>query len=146
MTEITNKHLFVTMIIIGVITIGLIAGQYGMLGSTNRPYYYNNGLGASVYDSSYSSSGSSLNLNNRYSYVPDITRDYYAYDTTSSYSVPQTTTTTYTYSYPSETTSTQTSYYNNNSNLDAYGCAPGANYSVTTGQSCYGYNNYNNNG
>jgi hypothetical protein len=59
---------------------------------------------------------------------------------------PQTTsTTTYTYSYPSETTSTQTSYYNN-SNLDAYGCAPGANYSVTTGQSCYGYNNYNNNG
>lgn len=151
MNEITNKHIFITMVILGVITIALILGQYSNTTRSTLSYSYGNSLGASVYNADYSGTPTSsfFGFNRDQSYIPVINKsydssniDYQTQPTTSSY-------TTYTYSYPE--TTTQTSYSNNSYNgayLDAYGCSANANYSVTTGQPCYGYynNNYNNTG
>lgn len=134
MNEITNKQLFITMILIGVITIFVILSQNKNISFTTRGYNFGNSLGATAYPL-YDG-----NNDDTYWYRTDIdTRTTY---TDEVYRTPSTTTTTYYYEYP---TSVPATYYNPYSNTgyqyqdQGYvprGCESGTDYSTVDGQPC----------
>lgn len=140
MNNITNRTLLTAMIIIGAIIAIMIVPLY-----PNKVGVFNTrNLGATAYidNNNYAYTGGAY-LNTNYPVTAFRTS---ATDTvTTTQVVPQTTSyTTYTYSYP-ETTTQNYPYGNDGISVyDSYGCKAGANYSVTTGQPCYGYNNNNN--
>ncbi len=146
MNEITNKHILVTMIIIGVITIGLLLSQRQVVSS----YSYGNNFGASAYDAG--SYGTTNNLDLSISrpgvYVPYLRTNY----TVSPYRTSNTRTTTTSYTVPSNNSY---SYYSTSSyqlpdesgyNGSYYGsgdqgyvppgCESGTDYSTTTNEPC----------
>lgn len=130
MNEITNKHLFLTMIIIGVITIGLLLSQYRGapygVSSSYDSYTLRNSLGASAYRV-YDDSGN-------YEWYPNNTTavSVTPITQTPSYSYK----TYYYYSYPQE--ETYYDYYNGGSQgYVPAGCESGTtDYSTTTGEAC----------
>lgn len=147
MNEITNKHLFITMIVIGFITILVILSQNKSLPLNTTGYNLRNSLGASVYPAYDYSNYDYTNTGNY------TKRSDYWYrsnsnttSTTSTYSIPSTpttsTTTTYYYEYPTTTASTYYDQYNNNGysyqpqGYVPVGCENGTDYSTVTNQPC----------
>jgi hypothetical protein len=141
MNEITHKHLFITMIIIGVITIGLLIPRYG---TRATPYSYSYGntfnpntLSATAYNVDYSGAptNSFLNLGSRQPYQAVINKSYYPISgSTTTYTSPSS---SYYYT-TTESTSYDQSYYYDNS-YQGYlppGCNGGNDYSLTTGEPC----------
>lgn len=132
--EITNKHLFITTIIIGLVTIGLLLSGYPVGGySYNYGTTVNGGsLAASAYNVDYSGSPRTtlLGVRNNYPYVPVITKSYYP---NTSYTTPSS------YNYYYSTTGGQ-SY--TSSSYDTYGgyvpvgCEGGTDYSTVTNEPC----------
>lgn len=134
MNDITHKHLFITMIIIGIITIALLLSGY-----RTAPYSmsYNPGsaLQANVYsgtDPYYYGQNNNFRINTlgrQYtSYVPVLTTNY-GNSVTTTTSTPSQNTYEYTY-----TTEYQQDYYNN---YVIPGCEnPTNNYSILTGEPC----------
>ena len=129
MNEITNKHLFVTMIIIGVITIGLLLGQ--RYGGAMASYSFNNPLSATAFQ------------DNQY-YYPNT---YYpSYNTTSTTyrTVPAPTTLGRSYTTTQYYTTygdigTDGAYDDNSSIIQGYvpaGCEGGTDYSTITNEPC----------
>lgn len=148
MKEITNKHLFVTMIIIGVITIGLLIPRYG---SRATPYSYSYGntfnpntLSATAYNADYSGAqtNSFLNFGSRQPYQPVINRNYYpdSYYPTTTYTQPSTKSYYYYYSTPGTSTTTTSYtdgyYYGGVQGYVPPGCEGGTDYSTTTNEPC----------
>jgi hypothetical protein len=145
MKEVTNKQLFITMIIIGVITVGLLLPLYR--GSVVPRYsYYNNNLSSGLLQAnSYSAYSGDIvpNIKSSGVYIPVINTNYpvSAFRTSS-------TNTSYTTVYPSSTPTTKTYYYySTNTNSQNYdtssdqgyvpaGCEGGTDYSTTTNEPC----------
>lgn len=136
MKTITNRHLFITMVIIGIITVALIIPLYNNRVTSGVSYdssYSANDLGADVYNATYSGSptNSILNINRRYPYIPVIQTSYpintsYQYQ----YQTVPTTPTYKTYTYYTTTSNTDYGGY-----VPA-GCEGGTDYSTTTGEPC----------
>ncbi len=134
MNEITNKTLFKTMIIIGVIIALMIIPLYG-----SRNLFRINSLGATAY-TNYSDNNSIIPLRKRSgTYIPNLDTNYsvapYKYSntqTTTSYTTPSTTNSYYYTSYEEDT-----SYqYTDNYGYTPAGCESGTDYSLTTGEPC----------
>jgi hypothetical protein len=144
MKEVTNKQLFVTMIIIGVVTIGLLLPLYR--GSISRYSYYNNNLSSDLLQAnSYSAYSGDVVPNINYSdvYIPVINTNYpvSAFRTSATRSVynaiaPKTTTKTYYYTSNTNSQNYDTSYYNGDQGYVPAGCESGTDYSLATGEPC----------
>ena len=139
MNDVSNRTILTTMVILGVITIGLLISQRQRAFSYSYPTY--NNLGASAYDSGSYSYGTVTNTGGVY--LPDIHTSYpltgYRFNTTTSTST-YTTPTTKTYYYTTEGQLPDESGYNSTYTYDQgyvpAGCESGTDYSLTTGEAC----------
>jgi hypothetical protein len=149
MKEVTNKQLFITMIIIGVVTIGLLLPLYRS--SVYRYSYVNNNNSSFptnlLQANSYSSYSGDIapSINSSGVYIPTINTNYpvSAFRTSATRSVytetpltPRTTTRTYYYTSNTNSQNNGTSYYNNDGGYVPAGCEGGTDYSTTTNEPC----------
>lgn len=149
MNTVTNKHLLISILILGIITVGLLLAQYPS--STARGYSYQqsygtnvNGasLGATAYNADYSGApnGSFLSFGSKQPYQAVINKSYssgyYPVSGTTTYTQPASTNTYYYYYSTPGTTYSDGYYYGNNPGYVPVGCEGGNIYNINTGALC----------